>query len=160
VLLSGFWWLSWLATRLDRAHVRVGRTWATLDKALVRRALRSAEAADEWELEPASRRLVSDAAAAALELDLSPEEREQAESRLSHVLHVVDLPGVEREADRAVLARRLHNDAVSTALWLHRRPVVRRFRLAGRVPQPRPFEMVDDHLHGGQELLWSGGEER
>lgn len=155
VLLVCGWWLSWLATRLDRAHARVERTWATLDTALVRRAQRAAELAQRPGVDPASTLLVCDAAAVALELDLSPELREQAESTLSHVLNLVGLPGLELEQERATLARRLHNDAVSTASSLRRRPVVRTFRLAGWAAPPRPFEMADD-----QELVWSGGKER
>ena len=46
--------------------------------------------------------------------------------------------------DRAVLSRRLHNDAVATARRLHRRRTVRLFRLAGYAAEPTPFEMADD----------------
>lgn len=145
VLLACGWWLSWLGTRVDRAHLRVERTWAMLDTALVRRAQRAAELAAQPEVDPASTLLVCDAAAAALELDLSSPAREQAESSLSRVLHLVGLAGLEPETNRAALARRLHNDAVSTALSLRRRLVVRTCRLAGWAPQPRPFEMADDH---------------
>lgn len=144
-LLACGWWLSWLATRVDRAHARVERTWAMLDTTLVRRAQRAVELASQPGMDPASTLLVCDAATAALELDLSPQAREQAESNLSHVLHLMAMTGGELEAERAVLARRLHNDAVSTALSLRRRPVVRTCRLAGRAAQPRPFEMADDH---------------
>jgi hypothetical protein len=155
VLLMNGWWLSWLATRLDRAHHRVERSWATLDAALVRRAQRATEVARGIDVDPATTLLVCDAAAAALEVDLPRDAREQVESTLSHVLDLVELPGVELEQDRAILARRLHNDAVSTARSLRRRPVVRIFGLAGRAPEPKPFEMADD-----QQLLWPGGEQR
>jgi len=144
VLLMMGWWLSWLATRLDRAHARVERSWAGLDAALVRRAQRAAEMARAPGVDPATTLLVCDAVAAALEVDLSHESREQAESNLSHVLDLVALPGVELEQDRATLARRLHNDAVSTARALRRRSLVRIFRLAGHAAEPKPFEMVDD----------------
>lgn len=145
VLLAAGWWLSWLATRLDRAHARVERSWALLDTELVRRAQRAAQLAQGPGVDPASTLLVCDAAGAALERDLSHGSREQAESTLTHVLDLVALTGLELEQDRATLARRLHNDAVSTARAIRRRPVVRAFRLAGWAPPRRPFEMADDN---------------
>ena len=155
VLLVAGWWLSWIATRLDRAHARAERSWAVLDAALVRRAQRAIEVSGDPGVDPASTLLVCDAAAAALELDLSRESRELAESDLSHVLDLVGLTGLEQEQERATLARRLHNDSVTTARTLRRRPVVRVFRLAGWAAEPQPFEMVD-----GQQLVWSGAQER
>lgn len=144
VLLVAGWWLSWVATRLDRAHARAERSWAVLDTHLVRRAQRAVQQAQAPGVDPASALLVCDAAGAALERDLTPGAREQAESTLTHVLQLVALTGLEVEQDRATLARRLHNDAVSTARAIRRRRVVRVFRLAGRAAVPRPFEMADD----------------
>ena len=89
VLLATGWRLSWLATRVDRANARAERTWAALDTALVRRAQGAAELALASRVDPATALLVSDAAAAALEVDLSRADREQAESDLSHVLDLV-----------------------------------------------------------------------
>lgn len=147
VLLVAGWRLSWLATRVDRAHQRVERAWAALDAALVRRAQRAAELAGSPRLDPASALLLSDAAATALEPDLGPADREQAESDLSHVLQIVVPPGVqaglEAEQERATLGRRLHNDAVATARSLRERRTVRLFRLAGHADPPRTFEMAD-----------------
>ncbi|SEE05098.1 hypothetical protein [Ruania alba] len=45
---------------------------------------------------------------------------------------------------RVQLARRFHNDAVVQIRHIRASPVVRTFRLAGRAPLPRPFEMDDD----------------
>ena len=145
VLLIIGWRLSWLATRVDRANARTESTWAALDAALVRRAQRAAELSVEPSLDPASALLISDAAAAALETDLSRDDRERAESDLSNVLEVVGSAGsdIAGEWERASLSRRLHNDAVSTAWALHRRRTVRAFRMAGPVGEPRPFEMAD-----------------
>ncbi|HYP46892.1 MAG TPA: hypothetical protein VEQ66_17045 [Propionibacteriaceae bacterium] len=154
LMVAGAWWLTWLAARLDRAHARAERAWVVLDAALVRRAQRAAELAQHPEVDPASSLLVCDAAAEALEADLAPEAREQAESGLSHLLRVVPLPGLDLEQDRVALARRLHNDAVSTACALRRRPVVRTLRMAGWAGEPRPFEMADERL------VWSDGAER
>lgn len=143
VMLSVGWRLSWLATRLDRAHHRVERAWAALDAALVRRAQQAAELAGSPNLDPASALLLSDAAAAALEPELAPGERERAESDLSHVLTLVLPGGTTAEQDRASLGRRLHNDAVRTAGALQQRRTVRVFRLAGHACPPRTFEMAD-----------------
>lgn len=152
VLLVSGWWLSWIATRLDRAHSRVERSWAVLDATLVRRAQRATDLSRDRPLDR-SADAVRAAASRALEPDLSHHEREAAESALTRVLDRAALPGLEREQDRAVLARRLHNDAVSTAQALRHRPVVRIFRLAGWAAEPKPFEMAE-----ASPLVWSGGE--
>jgi hypothetical protein len=143
------WRITWLATRVDRANVRAERTWAALDAALVRRAQRALELVLMTGSDPATALLVSDAAKAALEPNLSRHDREHAESYLSHVLDAVGsmLPGsssrLEAECARASICRRLHNDAVATALSLRRRRTVRILKLAGRAIEPRPFEMAD-----------------
>ncbi|HET9649769.1 MAG TPA: hypothetical protein VFP34_16270 [Microlunatus sp.] len=152
VLLVVGWRLSWLATRLDRAHTRVERRWAALDAALVRRAQAALEAARSGSIDPASMLLVCDAAAAALEPDLDPAAREQAESDLSRVLALVSLPAVEPYAERAELARRLHNDAVVSAVRLRRGRTVTLFRLTGHATEPRAFEMA-----AKGQLTWPRG---
>jgi hypothetical protein len=151
VLIAG-WRITWLATRVDRAQARAERTWAVLDAALVRRAQRALELILIPGIDPATALLVSDAAGAALEPNLSRHDRESAESDLSHVLDVIGpmFPGsadkVASERARASICRRLHNDAVATALSLRRRHTVRMFRLAGRAAEPRPFEMADGSI--------------
>ena len=149
------WRITWLATRVQRATTRAERTWSVLDAALVGRAQRAAELVMAPGIDPATALLVVDAAAAALEPDLCHGERERTESDLSYVLDSVDpmLPAgpseLARERARASLYRRLHNDAVATALSLRRRHTVRILRLARRSVDPRPFEMAD-----GRELGW------
>jgi hypothetical protein len=163
------WRISWLASRVHRANTRADRAWSALDAALVGRAQRAAELVRTPGIDPATALLVLDAAAAALEPDLCRGERERAESDLSHVLDTVDpmLPASLRELAseraRARICRRLHNDAVATALSLRRRYTVRVLRLAGRTADPRPFEMADGsiwrsgptrHSARGRELGW------
>ena len=148
------WRITWLATRVDRANVRAERTWAALDAALVRRAQRALELVLLPGIDPATALLISDAANAALEPHLSRHDRERAESDLSHVLDAVwpTLHGTSSRLDseraRASICRRLHNDAVATALLLRRRHTVRILQLAGRAVEPRPFEMAE----GGQTV--------
>jgi hypothetical protein len=149
------WRISWLATRVDRANIRAERTWAALDAALVRRAQRALELVLMPGIDPATALLVSDAANAALEPHLSRHDRERAESDLSHVLDAVGpmLPAnssrLDSERARASISRRLHNDAVATALSLRRRYAVRILQSAGRTTELRPFEMDE-----GRELGW------
>jgi hypothetical protein len=150
VLLALGWRLSWVATRLDRAHTRVERRWAALDAALVRRAQAALEAARGPGVDPASSLLVCDAAAAALPPDLDVPAREQAESDLGRVLALVPLAAVNPYQERVELARRLHNDAVITALALRRRRTVVWFRLAGHAREPRTFEMSAE-----RRLIWA-----
>jgi hypothetical protein len=155
VALIMSWRITWLATRVDRANVRAERSWAALDAALVRRAQRALELVLMPGIDPATALLVSDAANAALEPHQSRHDRERAESDLSHVLDAVApmLPGnssrLDSERARASICRRLHNDAVATALSLRRRYIVRILQLAGRAAEPRPFEMAE-----GRELGW------
>jgi hypothetical protein len=143
------WRISWLANRVHRATARAERAWSALDAALVGRAQRAAELVMRPGIDPATALLVRDAAAAALEPDLCRDERERAESDLSHLLDTVDpmIPAnsseLASERARASICRRLHNDAVATALSLRRRYAVRILRLAGRTTEPRPFEMAE-----------------
>jgi hypothetical protein len=53
---------------------------------------------------------------------------------------------LDSERIRASMYRRLHNDAVATALSLRRRHMVRILRLAGSSVEPRPFEMADGSI--------------
>ncbi len=153
MLLLGLGWrLTWMASRVDRAHHRVGRAWAALDVALVRRAQRVCEVAGGGGLDPATALLLSDSAAAVLDPHLDMDQRELAESDLSHVIETVGLsqhPALAAEQHRASLGRRLHNDAVATAWALRSRLTVRAFRLARHAAVPRAFEMA-----GPRELSW------
>lgn len=142
VLLGVGWRLSWLATRLDRAHLRTERTWAALDAALVRRAQRSLAVITDADVDPATALLITDAADRVLTSDLGQHEREHAETVLSQVLRVSLPAAVGPEQQRVQLARRLHNDAVATAHTLRSRRAVRLFRLAGRAAEPMPFEIA------------------
>jgi hypothetical protein len=50
---------------------------------------------------------------------------------------------LDLERELATISRRLHNDAVATALSLRRRHTVRMPGIADSAATPRPFEMVD-----------------
>jgi hypothetical protein len=152
VVVIVVWRITWLAGRVHRATMRAERTWSALDAALVGRAQRAAELVRMPGIDAATALLVLDAAAAALDPDLCQGDRERAESDLSHVLDAVDpmLPAslgeLASDRARASICRRLHNDAVATALFIRRRFTVRILRLAGHTPEPRPFEMADGSI--------------
>jgi hypothetical protein len=162
------WYLSFSASRLDRLHHRVEGARSALDAQLVRRAEAAVELATSGGLDPASGLLVAGAAAEALAAGESEDDatdardgREQAESDLTRALqaalveevveslsaHEVGRRQLDRLAaacHRAQLARRFHNDAVTAAVRVRGKRIVRWARLAGRAPQPQTFEMDDD----------------
>ena len=61
ILLSFLWYLSYLATRLDRLHHRVETSWANLDGLLQRRAAIALEIAHSEFADPASSLLITSA---------------------------------------------------------------------------------------------------
>lgn len=163
MLICLAWYLSYNAARLDRLHARVEGSYAVLDAALVRRAEATLELANSAALDPATSLLLADAAASTLtDAETSPQEREGTESDLSTVLRVTldaeALEHVRRDdpdgadaldrlsaaSDRVQLARRFHNDAVTTVRRMRRKGVVRLFRLAGHAPMPRTVEFDDE----------------
>jgi len=159
------------ATRLDRLHVRTDAAWAALDAALGSRAravmgvegsaaLRcAANAALLAGLDPALPTAGRRAHRAGVAV------REDVENELGRVLSVLDRRGLEsgcadRLADaeqRAVIARRVYNDAVRDTLALRSHRTVRWLRLAGTAPLPRYFEIAEPMLPSyGFELDGAG----
>ena len=170
-------YLSWTAGRLDRLHARIDAARAALDAQLLRRASVAQELATSGVLDPAASILLYQTAHAARQAE--EEQREVAESELSHALRAVfaeqdaieavrEAPGGPQALDeltaavrRTPMARRFHNDAVRAARALRRQRAVRWFRLAGHAPFPMAFEMDDEppaaltaegvnHAHPGQ----------
>lgn len=180
-------YLSWTAGRLDRLHSRVDAAAAALDAHLARRAELAAAlaAADGVPAEPAGR-LAAVAAAARAHRGLGAG-RAQAESSLTRALREVVAasdpyadPYADPRAgglgdtlvdpragglgdaladavDKAVYARRFHNDAVRDTLAVRRRRVPRLFRLSGRAPLPAYFDVDDDPTAGRRDSgAWGG----
>ncbi len=170
VLVGVAWYLTYTAARLDRLHTRVEGTFAALDAQLVRRAEAALELANAQLIDPASALFLAGAASASLDeavgdledgLDFAGD-REQVESELTQALRLTIPPEVaddlrsqggraeevfgrlETAHERAALARRFHNDAVTDAGHVRRKASVRLFRLAGRTPMPRTVEIDDD----------------
>jgi hypothetical protein len=161
VLLFGIY-LSWTAGRLDRLHNRVNAAWASLDAQLVRRAAVSGEIAHAATV----RGLLPVDACADLSatsgraLDSTSEERAAAENDLGRTLRrcfdakaqmaisadiemAPLLAALETAMTKVVLARRFHSTAVEDTIALRKTRVVRWFRLAGRAPYPKHFDIDD-----------------
>src|SRR3954462_13311584 len=161
VVLFGIY-LSWTAGRLDRLHNRVSAAWASLDAQLVRRAAVAGEiahAATVRGLLPADS-CVDLATTSTRALDATAEERAAAENDLGRTLRrALDsraqeaiaadiemaplLSALETAMTKFVLARRFHATAIQDTATLRNSRVVRWFRLAGRAPFPRYFDIDD-----------------
>jgi hypothetical protein len=136
-------YVTWIAARLDRLHVRAAAAYAALDAHLVRRAVAAAELADM--LGSGDLRQAAKAA-----LEAVPEERDLAENDLTRELRRVSLrdgaAGVVGASRRLALTRQVHNDSVRDALAVRHRRLVRLLGLARRHPAPAYFDVDDPVL--------------
>jgi hypothetical protein len=158
VLLVSLWYLSFLATRLDRLHHRVETSWANLDVLLQKRAAVALEIARSDIADPASSLLLTGAAYQARDADIKS--RSAAESVLSGALGLLleDSEHLSTAADNALLtelsaltdkirvAIALHTDAVSRTQMVRSKFIVKLFRLAGTAPLPVTYEFESDVL--------------
>lgn len=141
-------WCVWTATRLDRLHLRCAVAAATLEEQALRRAVAAQELSHDPDLDLASAVLVGDAAHGVLH---GPDgDFWQAQSDLTAALHAVDPPpgaGPTREvldaARRLAVARRIHDDLVTSTRDLRSRRRVRWFRLAGHAAAPQTVGFDD-----------------
>jgi hypothetical protein len=145
------WYLSFLATRLDRLHHRVETSWANLDSLLQRRAAIAIEIAR-------SEILLTFAAHQAREA--SVRDRSQAETGLSGALGILlatssEVSGlVEQDLLRELaelnekikVAIALHVESVNRTQLIRSKWIIRTFRLAGRAPLPVTYEFEADVL--------------
>lgn len=152
------WYLTFLATRLDRLHHRVETSWANLDSLLQRRAVIALEIARSEIADPASAMLLTAAAYQAREASI--ENRSAAESGLSgalgllladghssqHPAEVVLLRELSELTDKVRIGIALHVDAVARTHLVRSKTIVRVFRLAGTAPLPITYEFETDVL--------------
>jgi hypothetical protein len=152
------WYLSFLATRLDRLHHRVETSWANLDSLLQRRAAIAIEIARSEISDPASSLLLTFAAHQAREA--SVRDRSQAETGLSGALGILletstavqslaeqDLLRELTELnDKIKVAIALHVESVNRTQLIRSKWIIRTFRLAGRAPLPVTYEFEADVL--------------
>lgn len=158
MLLISLWYLSFLATRLDRLHHRVETSWANLDVLLQKRAAVALEIAHSDIADPASSLLLTGAAYQARDADI--QSRSAAESGLSGALGLLleDSQHLATAADNALLtelsaltdkirvAIAIHTDAVTRTQMVRSKFVVRIFRLSGTAPLPVTYEFESDVL--------------
>ena len=158
ILLISLWYLSFMASRLDRLHHRVETSWANLDALLQKRAAVALEIAHSDIADPASSLLLTGAAYQARDAHI--QDRSQAESGLSGALGLLleDSHQLATAADSELLtelsaltdkirvAIALHTDAVSRTQMVRRKTFVRLFRLAGSAPLPVTYEFEADVL--------------
>jgi hypothetical protein len=150
------WYLSFLATRLDRLHHRVETSWANLDSLLQRRAAIAIEIARSEISDPASSLLLTFAAHQAREA--SVKDRSQAETGLSGALGILleSSTAVQSLAEQDLLreltelnekikvAIALHVESVNRTQLIRSKWIIRTFRLAGRAPLPVTYEFEAD----------------
>ena len=158
LLLISLWYLTFLATRLDRLHHRVETSWANLDVLLQKRAAVALEIAHSDIADPASSLLLTGAAYQARDADIGS--RSAAESGLSGALCLLleDSEHLSTAADNALLtelsaltdkirvAIAIHTDAVSRTQMVRSKIIVKLFRLAGTAPLPVTYEFESDVL--------------
>ena len=158
ILLISLWYLTFLATRLDRLHHRVETSWANLDVLLQKRAAVALEIAHSDIADPASALLLTGAAYQARDAEI--ESRSVAESGLSGALGLLleDSQHLATAADNALLSElsaltdkirvaiALHTNAVSRTQMVRSKFIVKMFRLAGTAPLPVTYEFESDVL--------------
>jgi len=152
LLLIGFWYLSFSASRLDRLHHRVETSWASLDSLLQRRAAIALEIARSAITDPATSLLLTASAYQARSADI--EDRSSAESVLSGALGMMlaERESIAAKSDQALLheleqltdkikvAISIHVESVTRTQLIRRKLVFRLFRLAGTAPLPVTYE--------------------
>jgi hypothetical protein len=152
------WYLSFLASRLDRLHHRVETSWANLDSLLQRRAAIAIEIARSEISDPASSLLLTFAAHQAREA--SVKDRSQAETGLSGALGILletstavqslveqDLLRELSELNEKIkVAIALHVESVNRTQLIRSKWIIRTFRLAGNAPLPLTYEFEADVL--------------
>lgn len=165
------WKLSTIASRLDRTHRRRDAALNSLRQYLAIRATATAKLITSGNLDP----MVASRLREVLENVMNESEKSFvdyliAESKLTGALceefenenqltqslnntKTADLVfELVRSTKRVQLARRFHNDAVGASQLLHKRFVVRLFRLAGHTPAPKAVDLDDRVPNSFQNL--------
>jgi hypothetical protein len=145
VVLIGTY-VTWLAARLDRLHLRAAAARRALDAQLVRRAAAAAVLAEQ-----AATPQDDLYAAARAALDAPAGERETAENILTKRLRELDgdaakadpalVEAVEVAGRRLALARQVDTDSVRDALVLREHHIVRWLGLARKHARPTYFDI-------------------
>jgi hypothetical protein len=150
------WYLSFLATRLDRLHHRVETSWSNLDGLLQRRAAVAIEIARSEISDPAASLLLTFAAHQAREATVR--DRSQAETGLTGALGILLesagnsknpmeaelLSELEELTSKIKVAIAMHVESVTRTQMVRKKFMIRFFRLAGSAPLPVIYEFEGD----------------
>lgn len=150
------WYLSFLASRLDRLHHRVETSWEHLDALLQRRAAIALEIAHLPAIDAATSLVLMASAHQAREASIL--ERSESESSLSEALKMISSEEESVELNQELIkelreitekikfAITIHLEAVNSARNVRAKTFVRLFRLAGHAPLPVRYSFEDDVL--------------
>ena len=156
LLLVLAWYLSFLASRLDRLHHRVETSWEHLDALLQRRAAVALEIAHSTGIDPATSLVLTASAYKSREATIL--ERSDSESSLSQSLKMIAdqessnpidpdlLKQLKEITDKIKIGIVIHLEAVNTARTVRGKFFVKLFRLAGHAPLPVRYAFEDDVL--------------
>lgn len=150
------WYLSFLATRLNRLHHRVETSWANLDGLLQRRAAVAIEIARSDISDPAASLLLTFAAHQAR--DATVRDRSQAETGLTGALGILLensaeirnplelelLEELKNLTSKIKVAIAMHVESVTRTQMVRKKFMIRVFRLAGSAPEPVTYEFEGD----------------
>jgi hypothetical protein len=156
------WYLSFVASRLDRLHHRAETSWEHLDALLQRRAALAMEIASHCDLDPATIFLINSCATAARRS--GQQDRSEQESALTEVLLMLvnsaqglesssalsgfevfaeELTALTQTIRRSII---IHREAVDSAKRLRDKPIVKLFHLAGHAPLPIKYAFEEDAI--------------
>ena len=159
LLIVGGWYLSYLASRLDRLHHRVETSWEHLDALLQRRAAIAIEISHLPQLDAASALVLTAVAFQAREATIV--DRSDAESSLTGSLALIKPELSELASTPAITTLHselqeitekirvgvvIHLEAVSAARNLRSKILCRFFRLAGHAPLPITYAFEVDQI--------------
>lgn len=151
-------YLSHMAGRLDRLHLKIQNNRTSLQKSLLTRANRAQAVARDYPPDCEAAEQVTQIATECLQPDDQSRESWFVESRLTAALLKLSaqpaanssLPDWERlitSARKVALARTFYNDTTRMCQNLRKRRIVRWFRLAGYAAYPQPINFDDRVPH-------------
>jgi hypothetical protein len=162
IILIVAWYLSYVASRLDRLHHRAETSWEHLDALLQRRAALALEITLQCDLDPATHFLITQAATSARRA--GQQDRSEFESSLSGALATLIAEEASLDESSALhkfeefteelslltetirRAMIVHREAVDSAKRLRARWFVRFFHLAGRAPLPVRYAFEEEAI--------------
>jgi len=151
-------YLSHMAGRLDRLHLKIQNNRTSLQKSLLTRANRAQAVARDYPPDCEAAEQVTQIATECLQPDDQSRESWFVESRLTAALlklsaqpaansSLLDWERLITSARKVALARTFYNDTTRMCQNLRKRRIVRWFRLAGYAAYPQPINFDDRVPH-------------